>query len=144
MSSKRLNKTRAFMYLASFTLLAVGVLALLLLSSSITSPAEACRDVEVVKKLTPLTLGKEVLMTFSFDGRVLKCGILNESYVVAVASDSRLAIVDPDLWDVFYYYCEQHVASTVKAAATTYTMLVIGLVLLAILLAVLASVRRLR
>lgn len=64
-----------------------------------------CRSPDALERFTPLALGRDVKLTFHYDGRTLYARIDSYSAVVAVVAGERVEVVDRDLWDIFFAYC---------------------------------------
>lgn len=71
-----------------------------------SSVREYCNSPNALKRYTPLTIGGNVKLHFTFDGRNLLVNVGNmHSEIVASVEDGWLSIKNIHLWEIFSIYC---------------------------------------
>ena len=133
------KKRKIILQLTALTLLTIAGALTIVFLTTVYNAENTCSNVETVKKLTPITLGKETPMKFIFKDNTLRCIILDKKYIVAIGNDNNLVVVNPDLWNLFRFYCEQNIATSYRSLSATYTMVITLLVAIAVVLVIIAS-----
>ncbi|MEM1693579.1 MAG: hypothetical protein QW456_05140 [Ignisphaera sp.] len=95
---------------------------------------EYCHSPEALKRFTPLTVGRELKIYFTFDGMKLDARIDNlYSEVVATVELGKVIIKNTELWDLFEWYCAKEYATEYMQRISIYSSAALsGSILLAV------------